>query len=186
MITLIVSYGSYNMIEAALTYTIKHFIFSSVLHPSLRKLLHHDDKRYVEEALIESGLPYTILQPSTFMENFPIQKLVSEEKPMCPARWDPDVPFSYTSLYDLAEATSRILELREDHFYATYQMVSTSPPMGYREVCEIVSKFIGKDIKVEQMPFQKTLERDPPVENLFGLGEDPHTRDVAQRMLLYY
>lgn len=174
------------MIEAALTNKIKHFIFSSVLHPSLRKLLHHDDKRYVEEALIESGLPYTILQPSTFIDNFPIQKLLSEEKPVCPARWDPDVLFSYTGLYDLAEATSKILERREDHFYATYQMVSTSPPMGYREVCEIVSKVIGKDIKVEQVPYQKLLERDPPVEKMFGLGENPHTRDVAQRMLLYY
>lgn len=174
------------MIEAALTNNIKHFILSSVLHPSLRKLLHHDDKRYVEEALIESGLPYSILQPTNFMDLFPVQKMLSEEKPVYPTLWDPDVPFSYTSLYDLAEAASKILEQREDHFYATYQMVSTSPPMGYREVCKIVSKAIGKDIEVEQIPFQKAMERDPPVENIFGLGESPHARDVTQRMLLYY
>ena len=96
-------------------------------------------------------------------------------------------PFQfYTSLYDLAEASSKILEQHEVHFYATYQMVSISPPTGYREVCEIVSKVIGKEIQVEQMPYQKKLERDPPVGKMFGLEENPHTRDVAQRMLLYY
>lgn len=184
--TLTSQYYSYHMIEAAVVNNIKHFIYSSVLHPSLRKLLNHDCKRYVEEALIESGLPYTILQPSTFMENFPIQKMLSEEEPMYPARWDPDVPFTYTSLYDLAEASSKILDQREAHFYATYQMVSTSPPTSYREVCASISKTIGKDIKVEPMPFQKTMEREPPVEKMFGLGENAHTRDAAQRMLLYY
>lgn len=72
---------SYNMIEAARTNKIKHFVHSSVLLPSLRKLLHHKDKRHVEEALIESGLRYTILQPSNFMDNFPIQKLLYEDNP---------------------------------------------------------------------------------------------------------
>lgn len=174
------------MIESALTDNIKHFIYSSVLHPSLRKLLNHDCKRYIEEALIESGLPYTILQPSHFMDLFPIQKILSEEKPVYPARWDPDVPFCYTSLSDLAEASSKIFEQRESHFYATYQMVSTSPPMGSREVCAIVGKVIGKDIKVETTPFQKYVESDPPVEQRFGLRESPYTRDVAQRLFLYY
>ena len=174
------------MIQSALTNNVKHFVYSSVLHPSLRKLLNHDCKRYVEEALIESGLPYTILQPSHFMDIFPLEKLLSEEKPVYPARWDPDVPFCYTSLYDHAEASSKVLEQREEHFYATYEMVSTSPPMGYGEVCKVVGRVIGKDIRVETTPFQKYMERDPPIEVMFGLRENPHTRDCAQRLLLYY
>ncbi|KAF6239330.1 hypothetical protein HO173_002592 [Letharia columbiana] len=132
----------------------------SVLHPCLRKLLIHVCKRYVEEALIESGLPYTILQPSNFIDPFPIREILSDERPVYRALWNPDVPFCYTSLYDLAEASSAILDRREDHFYATYRMVSTSPPMDYGGVCKIVSKVVGKDIKVEKMPFQKTMERD--------------------------
>lgn len=176
----------YNMIESALANNIKHFVYSSVLHPSLRKLLNHDRKRYVEEALIESGLPYTILQPTCFMDMFPLEKLLSEEKPVYTARWDPDVPYSFMSLYDFAEASSKVLEEREEHFYATYQMVSTSPPMGWGEVCKVVGRVIGKDIRVETMPFQKTMERDPPVEAMFGQRENAHVRDAAQRLLLYY
>ena len=146
--------------------------------------MNHDRKRYIEEYLIESGLPYTILQPSHFMDMFPLPKLLSEKNPTYTARWDPDVKFSYTSLHNLGEATAKILEQRESHFYATYQMVSTSPPMGYNEVCEIASKVIGKEIHVETMPFQKTMEGT--AEGMLGLPPGEYARDGYQRMLLYY
>lgn len=42
-------------------------MYSSVLNPQLRKLMNHDCKRHVEEYLIESGLNFTVLQPSHFM-----------------------------------------------------------------------------------------------------------------------
>ena len=172
------------MVDAANTQGVKHFVYSSVLHPSLRKLMNHDSKRYVEEYLIESGLPYTILQPCHFMDTFPIQKLVLEGKPIYTALCNPDVKFSYTSLNDLGEAAAKILEQREDHLWATYQLVSTSPPMSHRDVCEIASRVIGRDILLRTMPFQKTLEGH--VGGMLGLPEDAYTRDGVQRMLLYY
>jgi len=67
------------MIDAAVSAQVQHCVYSSVLHPGLRKLISHDCKRYVEEYLIESSLPYAILQPSTFMDQLPIQKLLSED-----------------------------------------------------------------------------------------------------------
>jgi uncharacterized protein YbjT (DUF2867 family) len=172
------------MIDAANTHGVKHFVYSSVLHPSLRKLMNHDCKRYVEEYLVESGVPYTILQPSHFMDTFPIQKLLSEEKPIYTALCNPDVKFSYTSLRDLGEAAAKILEQREEHFHATYQLVSTSPLMSYRDVCEIASRVIGKNILLRTTPFQKTLEGN--VGGMLGLPEDAYRRDGVQRMLLYY
>ena len=87
-------------------------------------------------------------------------------------------------MVDLGDAAAKVLEEGEKHFYATYQLISTTPPMGYRQVCEIAGKKIGKQIKVEQMPFQKTMEGD--IEAMFGLKPNPSTRDQAQRMLLYY
>lgn len=51
--------------------------------------------------------------------------------------------------------------------------------MGYRRVCRIARKVIEKDIKVELMPYQQTLERDPPVEEIFGLAENPHSGECC-------
>ena len=171
------------MIDAATSAHITHFIYSSVLHPSLRKLLNHDCKRYVEEYLIESGLPYTILQPSTFIEQFPLQKLLSEEHPVFPARRDPTVPFSYTNLIDYGEAAAKVLEERQKHFWATYQLVSTAP-LTYQNMCVTLGGLIEKEVKIEVLPFQAFVEGS--VEAMFGLPEHPRSRDEAQRMLLYY
>jgi uncharacterized protein YbjT (DUF2867 family) len=49
-------------IEAAHKAGVKHFVLCSVIHPMLHKLLNHIEKLPIEEYLVESGLPYTILQ----------------------------------------------------------------------------------------------------------------------------
>ena len=161
-----------------------HFVFSSVLCPILRKLLNHDCKRYVEEHLMESGLNYTILQPSHFIDMFPVKMLASSEEPVYPTRWNPDIKFSFTTLKDNAEVAARVLEEREKHYFATYPLISTKAPLSYREVCALTSEHIGKRIKVEPLSFEEIVNGD--VESMFGLRKHPATRDGAQRMLLYY
>jgi uncharacterized protein YbjT (DUF2867 family) len=83
----------YTMIDAARHESqhgnLKHFIYSSVLHPRIRKLLNHDCKRYVEEYLVESGLNYTIIQPSHILDQFPVEMLLQSENPVFPASFDP-------------------------------------------------------------------------------------------------
>ena len=46
-----------------------HFVYHSVLHPQTEKMPHHWRKLRVEELLLESGLPFTILQPAAYMQN---------------------------------------------------------------------------------------------------------------------
>ena len=48
--------------------TWRKFTFSSVIHPSLLNLGNHAAKLPVEEAIYESGLVFTVLQPTMFMQ----------------------------------------------------------------------------------------------------------------------
>ena len=57
------------MVDAAKAAGVSKFVFSSVIHPSLSKLTNHAAKRPVEEALYESGMTFTVLQPAIFMQN---------------------------------------------------------------------------------------------------------------------
>jgi uncharacterized protein YbjT (DUF2867 family) len=57
------------MVEAAKAAGVTKFVFSSVMHPSISKLTNHASKRPVEEALYESGMTFTVLQPAIFMQN---------------------------------------------------------------------------------------------------------------------
>lgn len=179
----------YNMIDAAVKEakegSFKHFVLSSVLNTQLRKMMNHDCKRYVEEYLIESGLNYTILQPTHFMDLLPVPLLMQQERPVYSANWDPTVPFSFIALRDLGEAAAKVLEKRETHYFAQYPLVSAGPH-SYKDVIEIVSKEIGRDVKIEQRSFPDAV--NALLKILFGGTEEVHpiTRDAAERMLLYY
>ena len=59
------------MVKAAVSAKVRKFVFSSVIHPSISKLSNHAAKRPVEEALYESGMEFTVLQPTMFMSNLP-------------------------------------------------------------------------------------------------------------------
>ncbi|KAF7161692.1 hypothetical protein CNMCM5623_007179 [Aspergillus felis] len=179
----------YTMIDAARHEsqygTLKHFIYSSVLHPQIRKLMNHDCKRYVEEYLIESGLNYTILQPSHILDQFPVEQLLKSEDPVFPASFDPQVAFSFTVLQDLAEAFTHIINEREKHYLAEYTACSTAP-ISYADLVAMLSQEIDKPIRIIRKEF---FESAAQFQNMLA-GKDgdvpPGTRDTIHRLLLYY
>ncbi|CAD0100055.1 unnamed protein product [Aureobasidium mustum] len=162
-----------------------HLVYSSVIHPILQKLLNHDCKRYIEEYLIESGLSYTILQPTHMMEMLPLAKLMQDEKPIYPCNWDPKTKFSFVTTKDVGEAAAKVLENREKHVAATYQLVSTASPLNYVEACAIVSKVIGKEVKAEQRGFEDAVNTS--IKMINGGKEPPKAmKEIGSRMFLYY
>lgn len=179
----------YTMVDAACREsqngTLKHFIYSSVLHPRIRKLLNHDCKRYVEEYLVESGLNYTIVQPSHLLDPFPVEMLVQSETPVFPARFNPQVTFSFTILQDLAEALAIIIEEREKHFLAEYTACSTGP-LSYADVIATLSEEIGKPIQIQQKDFYESASQFESLIAGKNGNVSPGTRDILHRLLLYY
>lgn len=150
-------------------------------------MLNHDCKRYVEEALVESGIPHTILQPTHLNDTFPLAKLMQEDKPVYEANWDPEVKFSFCATKDLGEAGARVLEQREKHYWATYEMVSTPAPISYTEAVKIVGEEIGKEVQIKRRSYEEA------VEFMIGMvggatphGRDPETKEIGKRMILYY
>lgn len=178
----------YFMIDAAISQdsTFKHFIYSSVLDSQIRKLINHDCKRYVEEYLIESGLDYTILQPTHFMDMFPLAQLLAQEQPVYTANWNPEVTFSFLALRDLGEAAAKVIEERERHYLAQYPLCSTSA-YSYTEVARIVGVVIGQGITIKR---RGSIEEgaNALMTMLYGDADKvpPQTRDAAHRLLLYY
>ena len=182
----------YNMIDACLSpsgSSLKHFVYSSVLHTQLRKLMNHDSKRYVEEYLIESHLPWTIVSPTIFVEQYPIQKMVQQQRsghgPVFYALSNPDIPQSWITLTDLGEAFAKVVREREQHFYALYPLTS-GQPITSRSFIELCEKQIGTKIRIERL--SREAAEEGLMVRVFG---DPNkvpleSREQAQRMLLHY
>ncbi|EME38095.1 hypothetical protein DOTSEDRAFT_181917 [Dothistroma septosporum NZE10] len=180
-----------NMVDAALesyhsTGDFKHMVFSSVLHPIKTAMANHDNKRTVEEALAESDLPYTVVQPTQLMDNVPIKMIAAQEKPVFPARFKPATKFTLVSCYDLGEAVANIITQREKHFFATYQ-ISATPPMDFYEGMSLVSEVIGKNVKVQRIPLEDAVKG---FESTIPQGTDERDKEAikrnAARMLVYY
>ena len=79
-------------------------VYHSVLHPQIKTMPHHWDKMRVEEAIIESRLRWTILQPAPYAQNF---KRPADGVLRVPYRID--APFSFVDLMDVAEAAAIVL-----------------------------------------------------------------------------
>lgn len=188
-----------NMVDAAVAESkrpgnqFKHFIFSSVIQTQLRKLMNHDVKRYVEEYVMESGLNYTILKPTTFFDNFKpaLRAMVKQAKEEGKteleynAPWDTSVLFSEIAAHDLSEVSFKIITEREKHYFASYDLVSTMPQPFQKKV-DILAERLGCTIKVNKQPVQDVVPWF--LKNMFGEGAGLHreTIDIAERMILYY
>ncbi|KAE8853998.1 hypothetical protein HRS9122_00990 [Pyrenophora teres f. teres] len=167
---------------------LKHLVLSSVLNSQFSKMLNHACKNNIEEWLLESGIPYTILQPSTFMDNIPVNMLAAQKDPVFPAMWSTQNAFSMLALGDLAECFKKVVEERETHFYAQYPLTSTHRPIAFEGAIRVIGEKIGREVRIERLAFGEAV--DALLMRMYGV-EDATTverrrRDAAERMILFY
>jgi uncharacterized protein YbjT (DUF2867 family) len=93
-----------HVISAAQEVGVERIVYHSVLHPQIEAMPHHWDKMRVEEAVIESRLRWTILQPAPYVQNF---NRPTDGVLRVPYRVD--APFSFVDLRDVAEAAAIVL-----------------------------------------------------------------------------
>ena len=181
-----------NMIDAAAAQTkaagpFKHMLLSSVIFPIKHKLLNHDSKRQIEEYLVESELPYTIIEPTHLMESFDLPGFIKGGGDVMPRFWNPETQFSLVSTRDMGEVSASILTNPEKHLYATYQLVGTPSPMSYVDAAKIIGEELGRDVRLEQKSleesvkiFSSVLTHGKPEEASFEM------RQGAGKMFIYY
>jgi uncharacterized protein YbjT (DUF2867 family) len=129
---------------------VERFVLYSVMHPILADVPHHDRKLQAERYLVDSSLPYTILQPGRYMQHLvPIWKSVL-------ATGVQSMPFSVTSkfsladLSDLAEASARVMT-DPGHEGATYELAGPQA-LSQDDMAAILSELLGRPIRAQAKP----------------------------------
>lgn len=143
-------------------------------------MVYHAAKRRVKEHLIESGLLFTILQPSTFLDNILIARLIGE--PVSPEIWKLNTRFSFTTLRDNAETLHRVLMEREEHFLAQFSIISTKQATSNRDVLFVARKKINKEIEI------KPLKHDEKADFMLKRVSDPgvYAKETVGLRAKYY
>lgn len=141
------------MVEAAKASGVRKFVFSGAIHPSISKMSNHAAKRPVEEALYESGMEFTVLQPTMFMQTLDNGWSAVLEHGRFSLPYSKQAKACYVDYRDVAEVAA--LALTGDKLgYGTFELCA--PGMVNRvELAAMIREAIGHTIEAGEPTFDE-------------------------------
>ena len=155
---------------------VEHFVYHSVLHPQTEKMNHHWQKLRVEEVLLESRMPFTILQPAPYMQNLLAGWKSIVEEGVLRVPYSVHSKFSFVALEDVAEAAKTVLT-EPGHQYTTYELAGTNP-ISHMDIAEIFGHVLKRDVRAKRQEIEDWRE------SIKGLSE--YALDNLIKMFEYY
>jgi NAD(P)H dehydrogenase (quinone) len=166
------------IVESAQAAAMQHLVYHSVLHPQTTGMPHHWHKLLVEEQVVRCGLPFTILQPTAYMQNLLGYWQTMRQTGRYTVPYPVTTRLSLVDLKDVAEVAARVLT-EPGHTGATYELVGTLP-LSQSEVAKCLSEQMGQAITANEME----LERWEQQARAQGLPE--YARQTLRQMFAYY
>ena len=166
------------VIRAAESAGIEHFVYHSVLKPQVKAMPHHWNKLLVEDQLIQSGLPYTILQPAAYMQNILAHWEGILDDGIYPVPYPADTRLSLVDLVDVAQVAAAVLT-EIGHVYAAYELAGTGG-ISQKEVADALSRELDRPVAVSSIPLDQWAEGARAA----GLGE--YQVNTLVKMFAYY
>jgi uncharacterized protein YbjT (DUF2867 family) len=136
------------VLKAAVDAKVEHFVFSSVFHPQMRDMDHHFNKLVVEEALIDSGLDFTILQPAMFMQNIRLEWPGIRDSGVYARPYSPDQRMAMIDTEDYGEAGARVLT--EPGYRGAVFELAGPDQLTTAEMASVIADEWGKPVRAEK------------------------------------
>jgi uncharacterized protein YbjT (DUF2867 family) len=131
-------------------------VYHSVLRPQVRVMPHHAGKDLAEEALDASGVPWRVLQPCAYADNFDSQLAEAQQSGVLRSQWGLRQGQSLVDLRDVAEAAAVLLT--EDGLDGgTFEAVGPEPLTAPR-LAELMADRLGREVRAEDV----VAQGDPP------------------------
>lgn len=146
-----------HFVAAAKKANVARFVYYSVMHPLRREVPHHARKLDTEEMVIESGVPYTIVQPIRYMQHLETiwKDVVAQGIHAMP--FNTTVKFNVADLVDLAAATA-VAALDPGHLYATYELAGPDA-LGQDEMAAIIGEVLGRNVIARHVPLDEMARK---------------------------
>lgn len=156
------------MVEAAKAAGVRKFVFSGVIHPSISALSNHAAKSPVEEALYESGMNFTVLQPTMFMQNFDSGWPAVIEKGQFALPYSKYAKASYVDYRDVAEVAA--LALTNDRLdRGTFELCDAGM-VDRVELAAMMSEALERPIEAGEPTFEEWAHTAHIPEGAIGEG----------------
>lgn len=166
------------MIAAARDTRIEHFVFHSVLHPQTETMTHHWNKLLVEEALFDSNMPYTILQPASYMQNVLAGWQSIAERGVYAVTYSLQSRMSMVDLGDVAEAAAVVMT-EPGHVGSTYELAGPET-LTQTQIAEILAAQLKRPVRAEQIAIEAWARQAQ------AMGMGTYQIETLVKMFRYY
>ena len=164
-------------IAAAKQAGVQQFVYHSVLHPQTEEMPHHWHKMRVEEMLLASGLPFTILQPTAYMQNLLPQLTQLSDSDTLSLPYPADTRLSLVDLEDVASAVAQVLQQPTRWRYATLELVGTEP-LSQIAIAEACSAWLGREVQFREIELSDWETANQKL--------NPYAKESLLKMFRYY
>lgn len=167
-----------SLLDIAKKENLKRFVYHSVLHPQIEAMPHHWQKMRMEEALFESGMDFTILQPCAYMQNILANWKSIYETGIYPVPYATTAKISIVDLMDVAAVAA--LVLTESGYENSIFELAGPHPLTQDEVASTISTILGRSV------LAKVIDRTAWAENARANGNSEYQVNTLLRMFEYY
>jgi len=137
--------------EVAKTLAIRHFVYTSIGAADRSTGIPHFETKYrIEQHIKKLGLPYTILRPVWFMENFGTWLLPGIQKGTLAAPLWPQTRLHMVSLRDIGEFAAAAF-IHPERFLGR-EITLAGDALTFPQVAEMLSKALGHQVFFRHIP----------------------------------
>lgn len=167
-----------NVIAAARESGIQQLVYSSGAAAAPDNGLPGAAKLQVEEAIVASGVPYTVIRPVAFMENFDRQQARFARSGIVDSR-APDRELHFIAIPDIGFLVGEIFSDPDE--WENVAINVASDKMTVAEMVATFSRVMGQEIEYQRLPLEDYLASMPkPLRPLFRWYEEVgYEADVA-------
>jgi uncharacterized protein YbjT (DUF2867 family) len=141
-----------SLIEAAKAAGVRHFIYHSVLHAQIDAMPHHRNKRSVEAMLMESLLPYTVLQPAMYMQTTTRGWKEIVEHGRYVTEYSADRQMAMVDLEDVGEVAAAVVTGAE--FTGGCFELASGEALTRSQMAALMSEALGRPVTAEKRDLQ--------------------------------
>jgi uncharacterized protein YbjT (DUF2867 family) len=131
------------MVTAAQKAGVQRVVFSGVYHPSLA-LVNHADTRPIEEALYNSDLEFTVLQPAMFMQGLSGGWTSAVRDGVFAMPYSKDAAMTFVDYRDVAEVAA-IAFASDILVNGTFELASGGM-FSRTEIASLMSRYAGREV----------------------------------------
>lgn len=167
-------------IAAATDGRLRHLVFHSVIHPDLHVLPHHHQKDVAEGRLRDSGIRFTVLRPSHYMQNY-LELWDFIRVGSMPYPVNPQSVMGVVDVEDVAEAAVNVLRDPSAHVARTYDL--SAEELTRDEMAQAWSQAVGHPVSAVRIPpdsITNPLRSVQVLPKLIGALPSPRAKSALQ------